>query len=128
MKLLLHTHVVLWSVDQPHRLSATAQTEITDPVNDLAVSAATIWEIAIKWGDGKLTLSQPYLDWMIEAIITLNLEILPVTVAYANQQAALPRHHGDPFDRLMIAQSLVDGITIVSADAIFDAYGVSRLW
>ena len=85
-------------------------------------------ELAIKTGQGKLRLSLPYRQWMEKAIADLELAILPVTVEYAERQAGLPMHHKDPFDRLLIAQALVEGVSIVCADAIFDAYGVTRLW
>lgn len=128
MRLLLDSHVVIWSVEQDHLLSATAHAAITNPRNDLSVSAATIWEIAIKVGSGKLSLSLPYRQWMTQAIAALRLTVLPITVDYADAQAGLPAHHRDPFDRLIIAQTLTEGITVVSADGAFDAYGVTRLW
>ena len=99
-----------------------------DPANELLVSAATVWEIAIKVGLGKLTLSSSYRDWMTQVIATLSLKILPITVDYADAQAALPWHHRDPFDRLLIAQeTLTDAISIISADGQLDAYGIARL-
>ena len=99
-----------------------------NPANDLLVSAATIWEIAIKVSLGKLSLSASYRDWMNQAIADLGLTILPVTVAYAAAQAALPLHHRDPFDRLLVAQALTDSIAIVSSDGQLDVYGVKRVW
>ena len=128
MRVLLDTHSLFWSVDDVARLSAAALGAIQDPANDRLLSAATVWEIAIKVGLGKLTLSVAYRQWMEKAITDLQLTILPVTVEYADRQATLPRHHKDPFDRLMIAQALVEGIPIVSADVAFDAYGVTRIW
>jgi PIN domain nuclease of toxin-antitoxin system len=92
------------------------------------LSAATIWERAIKIGQGTLTLSLPYRQWMVKAIGDLGLTILPITVDYADVQAGLPRHHGDPFDRLIAAQAIVDGLVIISVDAQLDAYGVMRIW
>jgi PIN domain nuclease of toxin-antitoxin system len=109
-------------------LSRPAHAAITDPVNDLLISAATVWEIAIKVGLGKLTLSRPYRAWIEQALIDLQAAVLPITVAYADAQAALPHHHGDPFDRMLIAQATVEGIAVVSADRQFDAYGVTRIW
>jgi PIN domain nuclease of toxin-antitoxin system len=103
-------------------------TAMQDPANQLLLSAATVWELAIKVGQGKLTVSMPYRQWMETAIADLGLEILPITVVYAERQSNLPPHHKDPFDRLMIAQALVDAVPIVSLDPAFDAYGVTRLW
>jgi PIN domain nuclease of toxin-antitoxin system len=128
MRLLLDSHALIWYVDQDHLLTALAHAAITDPANDLLLSAATVWELAIKTGQKKLTLSLPYRQWMDKAIADLGLSILPVTVVYAERQANLPPHHKDPFDRLIIAQALVEGITVVCADPAFDAYGVTRLW
>lgn len=128
MRVLLDTHTLLWAVEDPSRLSAAATSAIRDPANDRLLSAATIWELAIKVGQGKIALTMPYRRWMETAITDLRLDILPITVAYAERQSALPAHHKDPFDRLIIAQGLVEGIAIVSADAVFDLYGVVRLW
>jgi PIN domain nuclease of toxin-antitoxin system len=126
--LLLDTHTLFWAVDDPSRISATALAALADPANDRLLSAATIWELAIKVGQGKIGLSMPYRPWMEKAITDLKLTILPVTVEYADRQVTLPPHHKDPFDRLMIAQALVEGIPVVGADAAFDPYGVSRIW
>lgn len=103
-------------------------TALQDPANDLWLSAATVWELAIKVGQGQITLSMPYRQWMETAIADLGLSILPVTVEYAERQSTLPPLHKDPFDRLMIAQALVDAIPIVSLDPAFDPYGVARIW
>ena len=128
MRILLDSHAVLWYVDQDQMLSGTAHAVITDPANDLLVSAATIWELAIKAAIGKLSLSQPYRLWMNKAMSDLRASLLPVSIDYADAQAGLPFHHRDPFDRLIIAQSLIEGISVVSADGQFDAYGVNRVW
>jgi PIN domain nuclease of toxin-antitoxin system len=128
VRLLLDTHTVFWSADDPSKVSAAAMTLIQDPANDRLLSAATIWELAIKVGLGKILLSLPYRQWMEKAIIDLKLNILPVTVEYAERQSILPPHHKDPFDRLLIAQAQVEGIPIVSVDAVLDPYGVTRIW
>ena len=128
MRLLLDTHTLFWSVEEPTKVSTTAMAAIRPLANDVLLSAATIWELAIKVGQGKIALSMPYRQWMERAIVDLKLTILPVSVEYADRQSILPMHHKDPFDRLMIAQALVEGIPIVSADAAFDAYGVARIW
>ena len=128
MRLLLDTHTLFWSVQEPSKLSASAMAALQDPTNVRPVSAATIWELAIKVGQGKIALSMPYRQWMETAITDLKLDILPVTVEYAERLSLLPPHHKDPFDRLMIAQALVDGIAVVGVDVFFDAYGVTRIW
>ena len=128
MRLLLDTHTLFWSVEEPGKLTATAMAALQPLTNEVLLSAATIWELAIKFGMGKITLSLPYRQWIEKAIADLKLVILPITVEYAERQATLPLHHKDPFDRLLIAQSLVEGISIVSVDVALDAYGVARLW
>lgn len=128
MRLLVDSHSLIWAVDDPSRLTSTAATALRNPANELLLSAATLWEIAIKTGLGKLTLSLRYRQWMDKAIADLDLAILPITVEYADVQATLPQHHRDPFDRLVIAQALTETVAIVSADAGLDQYGVTRLW
>jgi PIN domain nuclease of toxin-antitoxin system len=128
VRLLLDTHTILWSANDPSMLGPLAVAALSEPTNDLLISAATIWEVSIKVGQGKLTLSMPFRRWMETAIEDLDLGILPITVEYADRQSILPLHHKDPFDRLMIARSWVAGIPIVSVDATFDLYGVSRIW
>src|SRR4051794_32100864 len=105
MRVLLDTQALIWYVDQDHLLSSTARAAITDPNNDLLLSAATVWEFAIKVSLGKLTLSLPYRPWMSKAIADLDLALLPITVEYADVLVGLPHHHGDPFDRLLVAQA-----------------------
>ncbi len=128
MKLLIDTHTLFWSVEVPTRISGTAMGVMSLPANERFLSAATIWELAIKVGQGKIGLSLPYRQWMDTAIADLKLIILPVTVEYAERQSTLLPHHRDPFDRLIIAQALVEGIPIVSVDKAFDPYGVTRIW
>lgn len=128
MRLLLDTHTLIWSTDDPSKLSSAATIQLADLGNDLLLSAATIWELSIKCGQGKITLSMPYRQWVLKAIADLGLSILPVTVEYADRQSALHPHHKDPFDRLLIAQSLTDRIPVVGSDATFDLYGVKRIW
>jgi PIN domain nuclease of toxin-antitoxin system len=128
VRILLDTHTLIWAVDDPAQLNAVALAAIHDPLNARLLSAATIWELSIKVGQGKLPLSLPYRQWMETSITDLKLSILPVTVEYAERQSTLPPHHKDPFDRLMIAQALVEGIPIVSVDVAFDPYGITRIW
>lgn len=128
MRLLLDTHTLIWSADDPSQIPSPAMTVMADPANTLVVSAATIWEVAIKFGRGRLSLSLPYRPWMDKAIADLALTVLPITLDHAERQSGLPFHHRDPLDRLPGAQALVEGIPLVSADAIFDQYGVNRVW
>lgn len=128
MRLLLDTHILIWYVDQDHLLSRTVHAAITDPLNELYLSAATIWEMGIKIGQGKLTLSGPFRPWVEKAILDLDLILLPITVEVSDVQSRLPHPHGDPFDRMLVAQTQTEGITLASKDAIFDQYGIPRLW
>ncbi len=128
MRMLLDAHAILWFVDNPSKLSVVAQKAIVDPANDLLLSAATIWEIAIKVARGKLTLSVPYQAFMDQLIANLGLQILPITVPYCQSLLALPFHHGDPFDRIILAQATVEQVPIVSSDSVFDQYAVPRIW
>lgn len=128
MKVLLNTHAMIWWVDHDELLSASAHDAIADSRNELRISAASVWEIAIKVGIGKLKLSLPYRDWMNQAISDLRASILPISVEACDVQSGLPLHHGDPFDRLIIAQSFAEQITVVSNDSTFDLYDVHRLW
>jgi PIN domain nuclease of toxin-antitoxin system len=128
VKLLLDAHALIWAVDDRTQLSPWAASAVEDSANDLLLSAATIWELAIKVGLGKLVLSLPYRQWMHQAMADLGVSLLPITVEYADLQARLPWHHRDSFDRLMIAQAIAEQVPIVSRDPVFDAYAVTRLW
>ena len=128
MRILLDSHTVIWAVDAPSFLGQRAEAELRSSANDILVSAATIWEIAIKCGRGKLSLALPYRSWMAKAVSALGATILPISIEYADMQASLPNLHGDPFDRLLIAQSLAEQIPLLSRDTTFDLYGVNRIW
>ena len=128
MNILLDTHAFLWFVWDDAQLSQTAKDTITDPNNRKLVSVASVWEIAIKVSLQKLDLGMPYLSFM-QSQLAINLfEILPMTLEHGAEVARLPFHHRDPFDRLMIAQSMWEQIPIVSADPTFDAYSIKRIW
>lgn len=124
MKLLLDTHVVLWALSEPGRLSAQARTWLSTSSVDLAVSAATVWEVAIKARLGKLRLPGSVSAWLIPAVDELGVQWLDVTAAHAATVESLPLHHRDPFDRLLVAQAMGGGWTIVTADDAFADYGV----
>lgn len=128
MRLLLDSHTLIWAADEPAKVPAAAMAAMRHPASDLLLSAATIWEVAIKYGKGNLPLSLPYRQWIDKAIADMGLAILDITLDHAERQTTLPSHHRDPFDRLLAAQALTDGLVLVSADVIFDAYGVPRLW
>ena len=128
MRHLIDAHSLIWALDDPRKLGPRAIAVLEDPANELLVSVGTIWELSIKVGLGKLSLSLPYRTWMEKALIDLALVVSPITLEVAERQMALPFHHRDPFDRLLVAQCLVEAISIVSADSVFEQYGVSRIW
>ncbi len=128
MKLLLDSHTFLWFVNNDPLLSSTAKKLIEDPLNEKFVSIASCWEIAIKVGLGKLSLGEPATTFLPRELLVNQFQILQIQLAHATFVETLPHHHRDPFDRLLIAQSLVDVIPIVGNDTIFDSYTVTRLW
>lgn len=128
MRMIVDTHSLIWALDSPSNLSQRAALALQDPNNELLLSAASIWETAIKYSHGKLKLSLPYRQWLDKAIVDLSLTIVPVTVEYAERITNLPKHHKDPFDRMIIVQALVDKLPVICADPHFDAYGVPRIW
>ena len=127
MKLLLDTHVLLWAATSPDRLRDDARAAIEDGSSDVFVSAVTAWEIAIKQSLAKLELARPAELWLPEVIQRSGFQSVAVDQAAALRVRALPWHHRDPFDRLLIAQALEEGLTIVTRDAQFSAYGVAVL-
>ncbi|MFZ4791480.1 MAG: type II toxin-antitoxin system VapC family toxin [Candidatus Competibacteraceae bacterium] len=128
MRLLLDTHTFLWFVLNDSKLSRVAGSLIADPHNDVLISPATYWEIAIKVGKQTLDLFAPYDDFMTRGIQGNNFEILPIETRHTSSLTRLPFHHKDPFDRMLIAQARYEGIPIVSADEQFDAYRIKRIW
>ena len=128
MKLLLDTHTLLWLVEDDPQLSQTALDLLVDPGNELLLSPATYWELAIKISIRKYRLADPLADYIAEAVQLYGLRILPIDVRHAEAIVTLPHHHKDPFDRMLIAQSIVDNVALVSSDEAFDAYPIQRLW
>lgn len=129
MKLLLDTHAFLWFVAGDTQLSPTARRMIEDLGNERYISIASIWEMSIKHGIGKLPFAQP-IEIFIPTQLQLNrIDILPITQEHTFYAGQLPMHHRDPFDRMLIAQSIVEAIPLVSADTSFVAYtGLTRIW
>lgn len=127
MNLLLDTHAFLWFVWGHKNLSSTALSLISDPQNQVFFSAASHWEIAIKTSTGKLKLNAPFKDLIEQSLAKNNFKPLPIEVVHSDMVLQLPFHHRDPFDRMLIAQTLVESMSIISNEAIFDAYGVKRL-
>jgi PIN domain nuclease of toxin-antitoxin system len=127
LKFLLDTQALLWAATEPERLQVEAREALEDGTHDVLVSSVTAWEIAIKQSLGKLDLAQPAEIWLPEVIRRTGLEPAPIELAAALRVRALPWHHRDPFDRLLIAQALEGGYTIVTRDVVFGRYGVAVL-
>lgn len=127
MRLLLDTHVLLWALAEPDELSTSARRAIADGGNDVAVSAASLWEIAIKYALGKLQLPEVPSAWLPPALEQLGVEVLPIGATHALEVEALPALHRDPFDRMIVAQARIDGFTVVTRDPAVMAYGVATL-
>jgi len=128
MSLLLDTHTMLWFFWDDLQLSSNAKRVIEDANNRKLVSIASCWEIAIKVGLGKLDLGEPSRSFLSREIAWNNFELQPISLSHATMVEGLASHHKDPFDRLLIAQAMVECMPLVSGDAIFDQYGITRLW
>lgn len=122
MALLLDTHALLWWL-AGETLEDEAAARIADPQTLVAVSAASIWEASIKRALGKLDVPSSLAD----AVVASGFEPLPITARHAERAGALPTHHRDPFDRMLVAQADLEGLTLVTRDASFEPYGVSLL-
>jgi len=128
VRLLLDTHSLYWYVEGDSRLSASACMLIQNAANEVLFSPASFWEIAIKVSLGKWQLNRPYEDFIDVAMNRYNFQVLPILPAHTARLIGLPFHHKDPFDRLLVAQSLAEAISIVSSDIVIDAYGINRVW
>ena len=128
MRLLLDTHAFLWWLAGNTRLSMSARRAVEDPDNDVIVSAVSAWEIATKHRIGKLSEAAAVAQDVAGAIASQGFEALPITVEDAERAGGLPGPHGDPFDRMLIAQAVARGLVLVSIDRVFDKYGVRRVW
>ncbi len=124
MKLLLDTHAALWFLSGDDRLGENAARHITDDANRVILSAAVVWEIAIKRSLGKLVVPEEYLSLLLDG----GAQPLAVTVDHAAEVEQLPWHHRDPFDRILVAQATVEGAAIVSRDERLRPYGVPLVW
>lgn len=128
MSLLLDTQALLWFLLDDPRLSGKARDSLINTEVSIFVSPASLWEIAIKISLGKYALPAPFTTSWEEQLLTNDFTLLPISVSHTARVADLPFHHRDPFDRLIIAQSLEQGIPVVSSDDKFDHYGVERVW
>lgn len=124
MRLLIDTHAALWLLAEDERLSAQADRLLTDPANEVLLSAAAVWEVAIKRSLGKLDAPDGFAARLLDGGATP----LPVTVEHAEAVRALPWHHRDPFDRVLIAQARIEEAALVSSDPRVGLYDVRVAW
>lgn len=128
MRLLLDTHTFIWWMTNDRALPASARRMIGDEDNEIFLSAATAWEMAIKHKIGKLPIVAGFIADVPAAMEAEGFIELPVSVVHGQLAGALDGHHKDPFDRMLISQALCEDLTLISNETRFDAYGVTRLW
>ena len=130
MKLLLDTHAFLWLLnnDYDHLRGKTAKRLFLDENNTLFFSLVSVWEMAIKISLGKLNINQPLADFIPEQLAINNIQLLDIRFEHLLKTMDLPFHHRDPFDRLIIAQTFIEDMTLLSIDSVFAAYGVRHVW
>jgi PIN domain nuclease of toxin-antitoxin system len=119
---------MLWSMLEPERVSVKARSALADPTNRLLVSIASLWEITIKIGAGKLKVPGSDVGFLSNNLAAFGIEVLPILLAHLGALPRLPHHHRDPFDRILIAQSQTEQIALVTADAQIARYPVDVLW
>ena len=128
MKILLDTHVFIWWITDSARLSSRAREILADSRNALVWSAASSWEIAIKASLGRIDMPNPIGAFLAEQLRLQRVDPIPVEHSHACRVAELPLRHRDPFDRLLVAQALVEGLPILTADRQLEPYGVETVW
>lgn len=128
MNILLDTHTFLWFVNDDPRLSQPARVLIETQETQPFLSAASLWEIAIKISLGKLGLQQSYETFIPEQLAINGISILNIALEHTAALTTLPFHHRDPFDRLIAVQAKIEKLPLISADPAFDAYAITRVW
>jgi PIN domain nuclease of toxin-antitoxin system len=127
MNLLIDTHILIWYIAGNFSLNPSMTDLLEATENDLSISVASLWEIAIKVGKGKLDLGIEFHE-LEEILVQLNIQILPILFGDLNVQRTLPFHHTDPFDRLIISQAINQNLVLMSADSAFSNYPVQNVW
>lgn len=128
MKLLLDAHSFIYFVDRPDALPSAARAALEDPSNDLFLSLVSPWEMQVKSTLGKLQLSKPVVELVQAELDRAAIQLLPITLHHIDALSRLPDHHRDPFDRLLIAQAVHEGLTLVSSYRIIAKYAAPVLW
>jgi len=127
MRVLVDTHALLWYLQADPNLSTLAMNTIESKDNDVFVSIASLWEIAIKLGLNKLEIQRPFENLEID-LQQLDIKVLPIAFSDIQVYRSLPLYHRDPFDRIFIAQSIGNSLTIITRDALFEPYSVELIW
>jgi PIN domain nuclease of toxin-antitoxin system len=127
MKAILDTHAFLWALAGDARMSRHARDIFAGPA-DLSLSIASIWEILIKVQSGKLNFPRPAGPYVLSKLAENRIECLPITIDHLLALERLPMHHRDPFDRMLIAQSLQDNLPVITSDPLFARYSVQIIW
>lgn len=128
MRSLLDTHTFLWFITRDTRLSVTARGVIEARESEILLSIASVWEIAIKTGLGRLPLPSPVRTFVPQQMVENKIGLLPIALDHALEAGNLPPHHRDPFDRMLVVQARMEELPIISADSELDRYGIHRVW
>ncbi|HWB48660.1 MAG TPA: type II toxin-antitoxin system VapC family toxin [Stellaceae bacterium] len=128
MRILLDTHVLLWWLLGNETVPLAVRAAIADNENEVFVSAASVWEISIKYKRGKLPTAAVLIGDLDKLVARRGFSGLAITLDHGDRAGSLPLLHKDPFDRMLIAQAMVESLTLVSNERLFDRYGVARLW
>lgn len=128
MKYLLDTHTILWYATNDRRLAVEQYKAIESSQNQIFISHVSVWEIGIKSAIGKLKIENTVESFVREKIEPYNFIFLPIELNHIFKATSLPLHHRDPFDRMLISQSIIENIPIISSDSTFDHYGINRIW
>ena len=128
MRVLLDTHAFLWFITDDRRLSRRAREIMEDSENDLLLSVASLWEIAIKSSLGKLALGRPFGELLPHELAANGIEVLRIRLNHLTSLTMLPFHHRDPFDRLILAQAMVEDVPVLTGDSAFSSYAAQILW
>jgi PIN domain nuclease of toxin-antitoxin system len=128
MRLLLDTHALLWWANDDPQLSPMARSHIQNPGSRIFVSAASAWEIAVKFKNGRLPSAQKFIPTLPSYLRDQNFDVLGISVEHALRAGLLQGPHRDPFDRMLIAQAIAENLSIISNDQALDGYGATRIW
>ncbi len=128
MRVWIDTHIFIWYLQNSEKLPSSIAILINDSRNNVLLSIASVWEMAVKQSTGKLNIGVPYANFIEEQMRINNIELLPIMLEHLETVTTLPFHHRDPFDRLLISQAIIEDIVIVSVDSVFSLYPVQRIW